>query len=75
MAFRYNVLCLDSIVLAPLRCNCADKEKWNGLSKAVINSWHKYKDHETMPLKISVEGIEYELVRCEYQPGGPSHEE
>ena len=34
---------------------------WKRKPKNTSNAWHKFKDHETMPLIIVVEGAEYEL--------------
>lgn len=61
MAMRFNVLDLNSMCKVPVKCKCQDICKMNGLKDAVINAWHKFKDHETMKLLIIVEGVEYEL--------------
>ena len=70
MAMKYNVLDLNSMTRLPKSCNCQDINKMNGLKDAVINAWHKFKDHETMPLIIIVEGIEYLLVSRDWKNNG-----
>jgi len=72
MSFRYNVFDLDSTIKLPLKCECVDRRKWEGLGAAVINSWHKFADHKTMPMIIVVEGVEYELKKRDWQPSAPT---
>lgn len=68
MSFRFNVLLLEAMIATPIKCKCDGVERSALLKKAVINSWHKFYEHKTIPLKIEVEGIEYELEKCKYQP-------
>lgn len=63
MAFRYNVLCIENVFALPLKCNCKDKKKWQALQKGSMEIWKK-QDNK----KISIEGVEYDLVLAKYQP-------